>query len=82
MIKKNVHAAIWEPYEAFMSENEEVRSLMTTLHYPILKNGKFAGLIATDITLDHLQKRVEETRPFDGSYAFLVSNKGLILIIS
>ena len=34
--------------------------------------------VAVDITLDVFQELVEELKPFEGSHAFLVSNKGLI----
>ena len=43
-----------------------------------MENGQYVGIVAVDITLDRFQELVEEIKRFDGSYAFLVSNGGLI----
>ncbi len=52
---------------------------MTSLNAPIMENGKYVGIVAVDITLDRFQEIVEEIKPFEGSYAFLISNGGLIV---
>ncbi len=77
-IKKRVLPSIWEPYEDVFAENKSEKFLMTTINSPILDGGKYVGIVAIDITLDRFQKMVEEIKPFEGSYAFLVSNKGII----
>ncbi|PLX12605.1 MAG: hypothetical protein C0597_12980 [Marinilabiliales bacterium] len=77
-IKTRKVPSIWEPYEDVFTENKADKFLMTSLNAPIIENGKYVGIVAVDITLDRFQELVEEIKPFDGSYAFLVSNGGLI----
>ena len=77
-IKTRKIPSIWEPYEDVFTENKADKFLMTSLNAPIIENGNYIGIVAIDITLDRFQELVEEIRPFDGSYAFLISNGGLI----
>ena len=77
-IKKKTVPSIWEPYEDVFTENKADKFLMTSLNAPIVENGKYIGIVAVDITLDRFQELIEEIKPFEGSYAFLVSNGGVI----
>ncbi len=77
-IKTKKIPSIWEPYEDVFTENKADKFLMTSLNAPILENGNYVGIVAIDITLDRFQELVEEIKPFKGSYAYLVSNKGAI----
>lgn len=67
-----------EPYFDVLTGGKTESLLMTSLSAPIAENGKFVAVIAYDITLLQLQKIVEGIKPFEGSYAFMVSNGGLI----
>nr|NQU92391.1 methyl-accepting chemotaxis protein [Bacteroidota bacterium] len=58
--------------------NKSERYLMTTLNSPILQDDKYIGIVAVDITLDKFQTLVEKLSPFKGSYAFMISNGGII----
>ena len=69
--------SISEPY-IDVADGEREANLMMSLKAPILKEGKFAGVIAFDFTLDQLQNVIQRIDLFEGSYAFLVSNKGII----
>ncbi len=79
VIKTKTTSSIWEPYEDVFTENKAEKFLMTSLNAPIMENGKYVGIVAVDITLDRFQEIVEEIKPFEGSYAFLISNGGLIV---
>ncbi len=75
--KKKGVESIWEPYvdqATFAKAND----LMITYAAPIKVNGKFAGIIGTDVRLQSLQEMVTGIKPVEGSYAFLVSNTGII----
>ncbi|MFO7827625.1 MAG: GAF domain-containing protein [Bacteroidales bacterium] len=77
-IKAKTKPSIWEPYEDVFVEDKADKFLMTSLNAPIMENGKYIGIVAIDITLDRFQEIIEDIKPFDGSYSFLVSNQGLI----
>jgi PAS domain S-box-containing protein len=67
---------IFEPYLDEVKKGDH-RHLMTTVAAPIKQNGKYVGIIGVDLTLDYLQKLLEKVKPHEGSYAFLVSKKGV-----
>ncbi|HAN18348.1 MAG: hypothetical protein A2X13_04385 [Bacteroidetes bacterium GWC2_33_15] len=77
-IKKRTTPSIWEPYEDVFTDNKAEKFLMTTINAPIMDGSKYVGIVAVDITLDRFQKMVEKIKPYNGSYAFLVSNGGII----
>ncbi len=78
IIKGRLIPTIWEPYLDQVVKQGMERQLMTTLNVPILRNGEYVGIVAADITLDKLEEIVQKIKPFEGSYAFLVSNEGVI----
>ncbi len=67
-----------EPYFDVLTGGKTESLLMTSLSAPIAENGKFVAVIAYDITLLQFQKIVENIKPFEGSYAYLISNGGFI----
>jgi len=77
-IKTKSIPSIWEPYEDVFTENKTDKFLMTSMNAPIMEEGKYVGIVAIDITLDRFQEIVEKIKPFDGSYAFMISNGGAI----
>ena len=77
-IKTKTKPSIWEPYEDVFTENKADKFLMTSLNSPIITDGKYVGIVAMDITLDYFSKLVSDIKIFDGSFAYLVSNKGFI----
>ncbi len=77
-IKKRTKPSIWEPYEDVFAENKAEKFLMTSINAPILDNGRYIGIVAIDITLESFQKLIQEINPYTGSFAYLVSNGGLI----
>ena len=78
IIKKRRIPSVWEPYLDNYAVGNNERSLMTTLNSPIMNNNKYIGIVGIDITLKNFQKIVSEIKPFEGSYAYMVSYGGLI----
>lgn len=68
---------IWEPYPDQLDVGATGTTLMTTLTVPMFYHNNYIGLVGVDIALAHLQQMISEIRPFEDSYAFLVSYGGL-----
>ncbi|MBE9466735.1 MAG: bacteriohemerythrin [Bacteroidetes bacterium] len=78
-IKEIGKDAIEEPYYYSYTGKEEDQILETSLIVPMLDNGNFIGVVGVDISLDVFNELIKEIKPFDRSYAYLVSNKGAIV---
>ncbi len=76
--KRNAKENLWEPYVDQVLTGKREARLMTTAATPIIVGGKFVGLIGLDIVLEELQEIVKQIRPVNGSFAYLVSNTGII----
>lgn len=76
--KKNGVESVWEPYVDQVTKGKAEVKLMVTFGSPIYVDGRYVGIIATDVGLESLQDIVSKVKPVEGSYAFLVSNKGVI----
>jgi len=64
---------IAEPYISALQKG----GMMTTLASPMFEKGKYIGLIGVDLLLTHFQEYVETIKPFENSYAFMLSAKGM-----
>lgn len=78
-VKREAIESIWEPYWDVFSEDINDKKFMTSLSVPMIINGKFGGIVAVDITMDKIQEDVEKIKPFDESYAFLLSAEGVFV---
>ncbi|NOZ46638.1 MAG: GAF domain-containing protein [Chlorobi bacterium] len=78
-VKKRAKQTIWEPYYDVFTEGKTERKYMTSLLSPIKKDGEYIGLVGIDLVVDRFQELVNEIHPFDQSYAFLISNGGIII---
>jgi len=76
--KNTLVPSINEPYFDVITGTKNESLLMTSLNSPLVINGKFIAVVSFDITLVQLQEIVDKIHPYDGSYAFLLSNKGII----
>ncbi|MGM0408960.1 MAG: PDC sensor domain-containing protein, partial [Bacteroidota bacterium] len=76
--KASLTPNINEPYFDVLTGDKKESLLMTSLNAPIVENGKFVAVVSYDITLNQLQEIVENIKPYEGSYAFLISNQGAI----
>ncbi|MGP4845643.1 methyl-accepting chemotaxis protein [Marinobacter sp. 1Y8] len=77
--KEKLKPCTMEPYDYEVEEG--YNELMTSLVMPILKEGKFAGVIGIDVNLSTIQKTIKDVSQqlYDGAgRVMLVSEKGLI----
>lgn len=76
--KRRAEEVVAEPYQDEFTLGKAEAKLMVSFQSPVMINGKFVGEIATDVDLAMLQEIVASIKPVQGSYAFLVSNGGII----
>ncbi len=76
--KRKNQEGLWEPYFDEIQKGESEKVLMTTIASPIQVNDKYMGLVGFDISLESLQQRIEKIEPVPGSFAFLMSEEGVI----
>ncbi len=75
--KKAGKETIWEPYLDRIATEGITAHLMTTMTVPMFVDNKYIGLVGLDITLKSLQDIIYQVHPYEESYAFIVSNKGM-----
>lgn len=76
--KNNPRENAWEPYMDVYAQGKSEAKMMSTLSVPMMRDGKFIGLMAEDVTLDQFQVMLEKIKPFEGANAMLVSQSGSI----
>ena len=79
LTKTVLEPSINEPYLDVVTDGSREALMMTSLKSPVVDKGKFVAVVAFDITLLQFQELVEKIKPFDGSYAFIVSHGGTIV---
>lgn len=88
LVKENPQEFIINPYfytysditamPMKVAENEN-SVLETTLIVPIISNNRFKAVTGVDIPLNHFREVAKSIKPFEKSYAFIVSNNGTIV---
>jgi methyl-accepting chemotaxis protein len=63
-----------EPYV-----DSDLKILVSSLTYPIERNGKAIGIVGGDITLDYLDKMISEYKFLKSGYVFLLSKNGTFI---
>lgn len=76
--KNNPRENAWEPYLDVYAQGKSEAKMMSTLSVPMMRDGKFIGIMAEDITLDQYQAMLEKIKPFEGANAMLVAQSGSI----
>lgn len=76
---KNMTETVLDPYFDSYTGEEKDKILMTSVVIPVKKDGKFLGMTGIDIDLSYLQKYIENIKPLNDGYAFLLANNGKIL---
>ncbi len=71
--KKANHATMTQIYIDSVSKKPVI-----SVAAPVIKNGSFVGVLATDISLDDLNKKAKEIEVSGGEFSFL-DNKGVII---
>lgn len=78
--KRTQRETIIEPYLCSV-EGEEI--LITSLVVPIMREGKFYGVVGVDLKLDAIQSCVDDTDLYEGKAEInIISNNGLIVVAS
>ena len=67
---------ITEPYFYKLGDN---LVLMASIGVPLNINNEFAGIVGVDIALENFVGMIDSIKPFDGSEAFLVSDRSTII---
>ena len=76
-VKKSGKAYLTEPYK-WTYPGEKTERSMITLSYPIVLDGKFAGVIGMDIEVALIQDFFDKMKePETGAYVSFLSNKGI-----
>lgn len=65
-------------YDSYTGQKED-EQLMNSIGIPIIRNNKFAGIIAADISLDRLNKIITEIKPIPEAQTFMISHTGNIV---
>jgi len=73
-IKRDKVECIENPYIYSYSGDDKDKQLMTSVIVPLLENEKYIGVIGYDIALNRYHPIINQIKPFEGSYAFLISN--------
>ena len=54
-------------------------TLMATVVAPIMRDTKFLGMVAADISLEHFSSMISGIKPFGTGYGYLAANNGYIV---
>jgi methyl-accepting chemotaxis protein len=74
--KNAMKPIIVNPYYYSYSGNKSDEILETNMVVPIIKEGKFLGVIGIDVPLNTISEMMNSYEPIEESFAFLVSHKG------
>ncbi len=78
-IKNNPREVLTEPYLYSYTDQLENQILESSIAIPLMDNGVFIGLTGSDVELDRFHEIIENIVPFEGSYASMISAKGVII---
>lgn len=78
-VKNDLTETLIDPYFYSYTGNKEDEILEANLVIPILKNGKFIGVLGVDITLETFNEINKKIKPFKKGYAYLISNDGTLV---
>lgn len=73
-IKKEKNESLEEPYFDTYDNDPNKKILMTSLIVPNILDNKLVGFVGVDIPLTHYHEIFKQIKPYDGSYAFLLSS--------
>jgi len=73
LAKNSGKETLLEPYAYKIAGKD---TLITTVTVPISIEGKFAGVAGIDLPLNGIQAQIDKIKPYDGSYAELLSYEG------
>lgn len=74
LLKQQKRESIEEPYFYSYTGSDSDRQLMTSIIVPLVINDLFWGVVGVDISLERFHLNVSQIKPFEGSYAMLISH--------
>lgn len=77
--KARLRETILNPYKYSFTGRPEDAILQTSLITPIIRDGKFLGVVGVDASLDQLQQKFRGIRPMGDGMVFLISNNGVFV---
>ncbi|MEW5846659.1 MAG: PAS domain S-box protein [Bacteroidota bacterium] len=77
-LKTEKREALVDPYWYTYTGGQK-KVLETSVCVPLVVNNKFAALFGFDIELSVYQEMIRKLKPYEGSYAILISNNGTIV---
>lgn len=77
-LKTEKREALLDPYW-FTYTGSQKRVLETSVCVPLVVENRFAALFGFDIELSVYQEMIKNLKPYNGSYAVLISNNGTIV---
>ena len=77
-IPKRTKQSSWiDPFFDFYLDDIYVQEMITSYSKPILNDdGQFIGVVSTDLSLKWLSRTMNETRPSERSYCFMLGKEG------
>jgi len=78
-LKREAVESVEEPYFYSFTGRKEDEILMSSFISPIKREGNYIGLVGIDISLEHFQGKIEKLKPYENSFAFLISYEGIIV---
>ncbi|MBN1187570.1 MAG: GAF domain-containing protein [Bacteroidales bacterium] len=77
--KSTLKETILDAYYYSYTGNEEDAVLQTSVIIPLMQNNLFVGVVGIDAEIEIFQKIVEEIKPYNNSFAFIVGYNGIIV---
>lgn len=74
--KKSQQETFMEPYKYTYAEGGK-EYWETTVSVPIIKDGRFLGVVGIDLNLERIQKLTAEVKSYESGYGMVVSNDGI-----
>jgi methyl-accepting chemotaxis protein len=78
LLKTSKKESLSDPY-LYTYPGSNITVLETSACVPLMNGEKFAGLFGFDFELTHYQSQINNFKPFDGSYAMLLSQNSTIV---
>lgn len=70
---------VTDPYFYSYNNSETDKVLETSACVPIKIDNRFVGLAGIDLSVERFKDVIEQIKPFEGSYAMLISNNGTLI---
>jgi len=74
--KNTLRETILNPYKYSYTGDSRDAILQTNMISPVIKDGKFLGVVGIDASLETLQEKLRHIRPLGTGYVVLIANNG------